>query len=423
MSEQRANASYAEILLSRLDLRKLFLLITSLYLIVDSVNGVMLRAGLFSVSMPFKLALLFFAVLAFRIYLQALFWVSFVLLFVLLHLASGMDLRQVLAGVDWLTKFILIPVLATCIIKYLQTESDLRYLKLVVNVSFFVLSVNVFLGIVGIGYAAYSSASSNIGAKGFIYAGNELGLALLVSGGIILSFLILDKKYKTFIAFGLFFIVISALTAVKVAALSALLMFVLFPAFAFFNNTKNFRVDKKTFGFSFLIMVLGPLVVFSAVYFLLFSVGLWERIEFFLQRVDMVTLIFSGRNLRAELAMSIFTSEYSYFEMLFGKGILWLQHPLVVDQVEIDLFDFLMRYGLFGMLLPYCYLLWVLAQSLNRTSQQPKTIYFCFVACLVLAVSLVAGHVLYAATAAPLIAILFAMAVARHPYNENAVSI
>lgn len=381
----------------------------SFYLVVDTLNGWMMRDGLFSVSMPYKILMLIFSFFVFKSYLAFISWILFVFFLIMVRVYDGADIVSALSGLDWLLKFIFIPIFTLCFLKHIRKSGNLNSIFFLAKVSFSILLLNVLLGTVGIGYTAYSSSESSIGAKGFIYAGNELGVALLVSGGLIMVDFISKKRYFMFCLFSFIFIIASALTAVKVAFLSALLMFFLFPIFCLYVEMKKYRVTKRTLLFSVALTVVAPAIIFSSIYFLLFHVGLWERIEFFMNRVDLVTMIFSGRNQRAEIAISIFFQNYSLYEQMFGQGILWLNHPLVTDQVEIDFFDFLMRYGILGALVPYLFMFVICGYAFINIKNNEIGIYVFLMVILVVAVSLVAGHVLYAGTAAPLIAALFSL--------------
>lgn len=388
--------------------------LTIIYLVIDSVNGYLLRQGLFSISMPYKMLLLLLIVVTCRLYVLALGSVLVLLFFLVARVVMSSDVLAAASGLDMLAKFASIPIFYVFFRRLLQREQSMRPVCLLARVSFAVLAINIVLGSLGFGYAAYSGSGVSIGAKGFIFAGNELGLALFLSGALVLLDLLLRERYKSYLAVSLVWIALSMLSAVKVPAVTSLALFVLFPLIRFSASIHDWLVDRRLLGLTLLVSTMGPLVAIGAISYLLFQVGLWERISFFLARLDWLTVIMSERNLRAEAALSYFANNYSVPEQLLGQGLEWKALSGTAINVEMDPIDFLMRYGLIGTLIPYMFFVGVMYAGIAFNRQMPIWREMALINALILLISVVAGHALSSGTAAPLIGASLALALA-HP--------
>lgn len=397
----------------RISLARFFFFLLTIYLLVDSVNGVLIRHDHFSISAPYKLLVMSLSVVIFRQYRIALACSLTVFFFVAVHFISGIPFDTVMAGMDWLIKFTMIPIFAFALKHYLLTRGQLGPLKIVFYAAFAILAVNVVLGSLGIGYATYVGAGGNVGTTGFIYAGNELALTFVIAGGVIMTWLITRKSYSLFFIFGCLMLALTAFTAVKFSILASAIMFFVFPLISVWIHRSGLAIPIRSLCFITFSIIISPLAISATLYWLLFESGLGDRLFFFLNEYDITTALLSGRDLRVFSALGIFVTEYSFFEKLFGTGLLWLEHPGVMAQVEIDLFDFLMRYGLVGALLTYGFLVYALVKIVAQTRGNPDNFYYLIIFLLVLLGSLTAGHVLYAGTAAPLLGALLALAMSK----------
>jgi hypothetical protein len=388
--------------------------LTMIYLVIDSVNGYLLRQDLFSISMPYKILLLLLIILTLRLYLLALGIMLGLFFFLVARVVMSSDVYTATAGLDMLAKFASIPVFYVFFRRLLQRERSPRPVYLLARACFLVLAINIVMGSLGFGYTAYSGSGLSIGSKGFIFAGNELGLALFLSGALVLLDLLVRERYKSYVAVSLLWVALSILSAVKVAAGTALMLSLLFPVIRFYASIRGWLVNRRLFGLTLLVLTMGPFVAFGAVSYLLFQVGLWERISFFLARVDWITVMMSERNIRAEAALAHFANNYSVPEQLLGRGLDWMVLSGTAIDVEMDPIDFLMRYGLIGALIPYMFFLSVLYAGIALNRQMPIWREIAVVIILILVISVLAGHVLSSGTAAPLIGAVLAVALA-HP--------
>jgi hypothetical protein len=114
--------------------------------------------------------------------------------------------------------------------------------------------------------------------------------------------------------------------------------------------------------------------------------------------MDLITLIFSNRNIWALEALEAFKN-YEPIELLFGTGRDWWQYISENKIVEIDPLDFLMTYGIMGFLFIFGTIFFILYKAIKNRRNNPYSIYIIFILLLLLAMSLTAGHILNSGTA------------------------
>ena len=378
------------------------------YLLVDTLNGALLRAGFWSVSMPYKLLLVGLITVLCRSYRLLLVLALVVVFFITLHLLENGSLQSALVGADWLVKFCVIPIFLSYFLWAARSDPRGGRIFLFARVCFAVLAANIILGTLGVGYSAYSAEDMTLGAKGFIYAGNELGLALVLSGSIVMQELLEKDRFGWFLGFSAVFLLLAALTAIKAAIGAALLIFLAYPCITLLSRRRGDLVPRRVLLLTVLVLVTAPLVTAAAIYFVLHFVGLWDRVEHFMSQYGLLTVLFSQRDLRAEVAVNLFVHHYDIIAQLFGTGVGWIKEHGVSANIEMDPMDFLLRYGIVGALGAYALLLSVLAMSVRAAARDVRRLYSVVVQIIVIGISIFAGHVLYSAMSAPLLAAVMA---------------
>jgi hypothetical protein len=226
-----------------------------------------------------------------------------------------------------------------------------------------------------------------------------------------------NNNYFKFFIFGLLMLLLATLMASKVSLLGAILLFFMFPILKAFKNTKNLKLPKKDFYYSIIMLITVPLLSVIGIYYALYGSNLIARLTHFYEKVDLVTLILSGRNVRAVQALEIFKN-YELIELLFGGGRDWW-HLSGHKLVEIDPLDFLMNYGLFGILFVFGIIFYVLIKAIKNRQNNPYAIYVTFVLFLLLAMSSTAGHIFNSGTAGFVIAVVMALANYDHRNQAN----
>lgn len=392
----KENASDCSILL------RLILWMTPLLIAVDTLNGVTVRLGV-SVSQPVKLFyLLMLSVAALRyscgvaVLLASLFvdfmYVSFHAIFLLKTETIFSDLQWLLRfNIFWIGGF----VFSQFFIKNLLTDKQTYKIYLFVSA---VLAANLVAGTFGYGYSQYSSGSPDegIGARGFIYAGNEMSFLIILCQIMVLGYLYNNKKFFGYCFFVLAFFIMAVLKVTKTAMLGSLLVSMSYPIAGFFVKT---MIEKKGVGKSFFLLgaaITGLFVALPYAYDLVISTGVMNRIEYFIEDRGFIGAMLSGRDEFAVIMWKYFSENYSIAEVFFGSGSF-------VQLVEIDFLDFLSVFGVSGVIICYGFLIVVGINALLKVSltTRPWAVGVFFVVLFSFFISLIAGHVLYSGLATP----------------------
>jgi hypothetical protein len=384
-------------------------LLLYLSLFIDSVNGVILRAGLPSISIAYKTFILFLILIHLRKVKNTYYPVAILGFYFIIHSLMFKDIFFTLSGLDWLIKFFSIYWFYLFFKSEIEKNRNHKIFNL--GIAFFiVLGVNIALGLLGFGYAQYTSA--DIGVRGYIYAGNEVAVTLVATMSILLIKNIESGNIKLYLVYLFAFFFLAVFQATKVSIISALYISLLFPLVKASQNINHLKISNKSLGLVFFTFIIIPLIGTYAIYFILFEVGLWQRISYFYYSVgwDIPTLIFSSRNIWAKEALNGFL-EYNFIEVLFGSGKAWVDLLSTIDKgsVEIDIIDFLMRYGIIGVFLSYGFFIFFFKKSHQVNVDYHYRSYVLLTIVLLIAISFFAGHVLYSGTAAPVLAALLAM--------------
>ena len=133
------------------------------------------------------------------------------------------------------------------------------------------------------------------------------------------------------------------------------------------------------------------------------------RLNYHLDKIDLLTLVFSHRNIWAVEAWDAFLNQYTIFEQLFGSSKVWYMYITGEKSVEIDPIDFLMSYGIFGVSLVTVFFIFVLTQLFKHKKNNPYFSYLLFAYLLLLGLSLTSGHILNSGIAGASIGALFAL--------------
>jgi len=386
------------------NLRSVILFMFYGYLIVDSINGVLIREGIFSISVPYKLTLLVLVIIYIRKPLLTVGIVYILCAYFLIHLFSSNDLYKTAQGMVFLVRFFAIVLMYEFFKKSLRNNIDGEEKVLLFSrIAFFIIAINLILGLVGYGYAQYSSGESSIGSRGFIYAGNELAAAFIVSSAIVMMGYMSAIKFVRYLIFGLIFILLSVVSATKLTVLSSLLIFFFFPLISISRKLYLLKLPKKHFFFALIMLFAFPFVVYTALYLVLYEIGLMDRLAHFYGKLDFISFILSGRDLRAVELLSAYIDSGSLVEILFGKST----HVIS----EIDTVDMLIKYGAFGFFLVYGFFTYVIFKCLYIKNTSEYALYAVFMIFLLMGASTTAGHIVYSGVAGPLIAALLALGV------------
>jgi hypothetical protein len=303
------------------------------------------------------------------------------------------DIISAFYGINWLIKFLSI-VIFYFFFSFLVKNGKVSFIVTFIKYTILFISINFILGYLGYGYPMYLDNENGIGTKGFIYAGNELSAIVIVSGSILQMFLIEKRKYLLFSFVAILMIIMAVLLTSKVSIFASFLITLFFPLIKNLKKLKSLKLNKKDSYYLLVIFIILPLLILSVINYVLYSSNLIDRLAFFYQKSDLITVIFSHRNIWAKEALDIFYNQYTLFEYLFGRGLEWTSLISNKKMVEIDIIDFLMAYGIFGIFITYCLWLFILLKLYWNRNINNYYGYLVFMFLLLFIISLTGGHIL-----------------------------
>jgi hypothetical protein len=270
--------------------------------------------------------------------------------------------------------------------------------------SFWVFSFNIVIKLLHLGYPMYEYGE--IGTRGFFYAGNEISSLLLVTYGIIAhKILIVNQNRIKFFFFFLFNIFLAILISSKTSVLG-----ILATSFFLYFTLGKFNVNLTAVKRLLIsIGIIIPTVLFF-MYKTILSLPIIVRLQYFWEKLDFVTFIFSSRNLEAKKMFTIYNDDFTIVQKLIGGGQYFYESK-THHIVEIDPLDIFFAYGILGALLFCFFIILLLAQSykLKKTSKYPYANLTFIMSLVLFVVSSIAGHIYNSGIAGNFIALLFAM--------------
>ena len=373
----------------RFKLSRLIVILTFFYIPLDTLNGLLIRNSGLSISPTYK-AIILVLILIFLIRQKETKFIKWIIIFlglITLHYVGG-----ILTGeeVSWALKFLAI-IFSYLFFKQIVLRGNAQDIFKLAKISFWVIGFNIIIGLMGYGYAQY--ARDDIGTRGLFYAGNELGVLLLVVSLIILSKCLIKNSSKSYFYYALAFLLMATSLTTKTAVFGQILIIFILP-FVHLRQTKKKFIIKKTslklVGFALIMLFLGlPFLV----NYVLYEMNLISRISFWSDRVDISTLIFSGRNLRALDIYEFLQRNSTFINNLFGYGYENLISIINGDVAEIDIIDIFMVFGIVGVVSMYGFLLkrFNFNGNVQNFRFQP---YVKFGILLLIVLSCTSGHVL-----------------------------
>jgi len=392
-------------------IESILIFLFSIFILLDMINGYLLRNGFFSISLILKsltFLLTIIYLITFKKSLNKIIYVIGIIIFYLfVHLFITSNIIMTLKGLDWLIKFLSVVVFYIFFSK-LIVENKVDKIFKIVTYSFVFLCINFIIGFLGYGYPMYEGGGVSMGTRGFIFAGNEISVAIIVSGAILQMYFLEQRKYLKFLLISILMLSMGGLLTAKVAILASILITLGFTLIKASEKLKHLKINIIDFKFSLIILVLLPIISFIFIYYALFVSGLINRFSYFYNKLDIITFLLSKRNIWAIEAIHSFYDKYSIFNVFFGASKNWFQFISGNKMVEIDILDFLMTYGIVGVVLSYGFLFLLLFKNyLNKLN--PYKRYISFTIILLIGISCTSGHVLASGTAGFLIACLLSL--------------
>lgn len=385
------------------------------FMAVDMLNGVLLKAGYPSISIIYKSVTLFFAIL-FLLKNNKFFQIFYItLIFILyfcIHIIIVNDITVTISGLNSLIRFLAIIIWYLYFNILIKDSVHDSYNKAFIfaYISFAFLIINFICGYLGFGFSNYNAGEGEtMGIKGFLFAGNEVGGAIVSAGALIQITLIEKRKYLFFIIVSILMFIMAALLGSKVSIFGSLLIFLFFPIIKASEKLKNGKIVKKDFVYSIVTISLFPIFLVLVIYYALYVSNLIVRLSFFYDKVDIVTLLLSNRNVWTLEALNLFFNKYSILENLFGSGISWFDYMADKKSIEIDIMDYLMSYGIFGVVIISSFFSHVMHTLFRNRNKNHYFGYTFFSIMLLLSISMTSGHIIDSGTAGALIAAILSL--------------
>lgn len=385
-------------------INKLILLFYPLMLF-DTINGYYLLSGNnVPISSVYKMIIVV-VMMCVAIYSVRFIFVMIVL-FLSLTYQSLYYTDGFLYDLSMLLKSLLLPL---ALLFFVKNKNSIGInAKLIIErvflITFVMISVNVLLGLLNIGYTTYGSnlisSGNGHGFKGFVFAGNELGALLLVTYPAVVTFF----KERGFIQLSLINI-IYVLVSILIGTKTAMFGIILLVAYNFYSIN-----DKAKFKIVIVMLFLSFLSYFLYLN-LSFIENYYDRFMFFYEKNGYLFLIFSGRYEFLREVILFVDYNYNIFDYIFGIGASYANNNF--KSVEIDFFDLFVWHGIIWCIIVYISFVYIMFHVARNDKE--KQCLFMFV--ILLLVSSLAGHVLTSAMITPLLALYFP-----YFYNDKSIS-
>ncbi|MBS7787521.1 O-antigen ligase family protein [Flavobacterium sp. CYK-55] len=389
----------------------LFLLL--LVLPIDMINGILLENHVnlpISISQIHKIIIL--GLMLFKLSFEPnkldVIFFAFAALFIGSLIESFRSLKFGFLFSDFIkvTKYLNIPIAFFYFKGVIKTNDEalLKDIFRFVRFSYWVLAINISLKVFNLGYPMYDYG--NIGTRGFFYAGNEISSLLLVTSSIIgYQYWEIEKNRVKFFRFFFLNLFLAILVSSKTVFLGVFIVFLLIT-----TNIRTFKIKINTLKrILFFLLVIFPTIIYS-VFKLMAKSAIMVRVQYFWEKLDFITFVFSSRNLFTLQMFQIYDSTYTLTQKILGGGQNYYESKLK-HIIEIDLMDIFFGYGYLGATMFVLMICFLVAQSsmLKKHLIFPYARLTYFMVILLFVISSIAGHIFNSGIAGNFIGLLFAL--------------
>ena len=354
--------------------------------IVDTINGFFLNKGIASpIGIIFKAFILLVAckmLSSLSKFKGLLFFTCIYIPFFLTIIILNTD-SQIGVTITHLLKFVNVVFIYYAAVVIFKSENiSEKKIHTIFYLNSIVLLLNIYVGLLGIGYYAYEN---NLGCKGFIYAHNEMSGMQAVLFGVSYYF-IYDRyasKKMLLLLVNCFLLVAALLVATKAGILLVLLCLILVPWVHMKNGIlySFLRMSKKK-----LIILFSIICLISYYgYVLLDYSGAIGRWTYFFDK-NGVNAIYSSRDIFWEEEKTEW-EEGNLGVKLFGMG--------GSRTVEMDQADTLLNYGIVGIIIVYSFYFLLTVKAFRKRKINPYAYFVFGMDVFILAASCFAGHLLF----------------------------
>ena len=276
-------------------------------------------------------------------------------------------------------------------------ELNSRHRELIEKVfllNFFVLLLNVFSGLFGIGYSTYGGehVSTGVGSgyKGFFYAGNEIGALLICMLPVIYrKYCIGNLKY-------FLFVFVTFICAILLSTKTAILGSVIFIFYTI--------ISKYKFKTVLVLPILAIVYYFMHSQLIGFATLTIERLAYFLEQRGILFLIFSGRSEYIIEYLKYTSENFDLIGFIFGMGPTYASE--LFKSTEVDFFDLLVWQGVFWTFLFYLVML-LFSFFIFSCSKKLSCKEFSLTVIVIFFISNIAGHAYTSAMMLPFLSLYY----------------
>lgn len=264
----------------------------TIWLVIDNITGFFINSGRsLPISQFFKLFILLLLV-----YRLSLYQKQFTILYCILVYISSYILHLIFIDESipisllHLSKLLLSIIIYMYFTKYSKICDDSVFIKkanTILYVSFIIISVNIGIGIFGIGYHTYPD--EKIGYKGFFFAGNEIGGLSVVIFPYILYRVYEKYNWSKYILTSLACVSLSILLGTKTVILTSIISSV---CIALIYGNKKFRISFLLSTILFLIISVPFIIELIESR----ELDIFMRMSYSYEKGGIASLIFSSRD-------------------------------------------------------------------------------------------------------------------------------
>lgn len=369
-----------------------------IWLILDSINGYFWNAGFqLPISQMIKSILLLFV--SYKVLKNRVIAISLSIVIIILnfnYISSAFYNYPFVGTIQHLSKLLLTILLFVyfkqCIEKWLYTCFEKRA-KLVFKIGIIVLFVNVYMGLLGIGYHTYSTGE--YGYKGFFSSGNEMGGLVVTLIPVLLYWAYFSLTKKQYLLCTIASLLFGILLATK-SVIIIVVFFCVYVPYAYSNNKKR---KRKIVISSIILLICALYVVFKK----LDRESTNFLIEFFYRydKGGILYLLLSARNEFVLEQYDIFIHS-PFYQQLLGMG----SKIGNIDTVEMDYFDVFFYYGYIGLFIMIILTIMLFHIIKKNKINNKFTRVIKMSDTLMIIMAAVAGHILFSSTAGLYIALI-----------------
>src|SRR5690625_471493 len=387
ISDIRSNsADYSNL---RLLSEKLVIFFLKYWLVIDMVNGYLMKNGMyfpggFSLGEISRITFLIVFILSFRLKKNK------VNLFLIL-------LPMTLLAMSFLHYLILDPQLgysinisirlslAILIFLFIKENlyNDRELIIKIIKTNSIILIFNIALSLLGFGFFTYNpSGGISFGGKGFFFAGNEVAAVILVTYAFFIY--IYKKKPLAMLFITFIYLLASFVTLTRASIFGVTLVFIV-SVLLYQKKYRFFILSISFFIISFMTFLLKDYIMLAI-----------NRAAYFIGQSGFLTFMTGGGKRWREAHNQYMNMVETPQNIIIGSGWTGLAEQNLIDLV-----------GGFGLIGASVYLIWfyLAAYSYKNLREIFNQRYVMFVYLLIFGIATLAGHVMNSAMLAPFVAI------------------